>query len=582
MLRTTAGHVSNFLNTPLDRLAIAALVDLGPRFRNYLTGRRYKRNTTRSYSNFLLILLQTAQELGWEQPDVPEEWKPILAAMQGRRGCSGIVRYAIRQGKAPSEFCDDNLNAYCQALLNEGRHYLYPAEVRNRFRRGLLETGLAGQFPGICCTSQKSLAYGVPLHLFPQQLRNEVEALLKWKQDLHASGRPRRGRHRAVSAEHLEKCISRLYGFVTKELKRNNVNSLVQLVAKEFVNPFINWSLNERRLNSVSFASNLGLLFAAMRWRYKSHDFSWFRILLSEIELEPESERQDRKLSKYLPYEVLKSIPAVIRARREEIVNPNGTQVALLVHDELLLLFLVTLVWRQRNIRECQIGRNLFKEELPPLLNIAVPRWVEERLKINPHEQFWQFHFREDETKTHHKVQSILPRRLVPLLEEYLENYRPILLNDSDPTNLFLNRKGHSLTQCEVTTLVSSLTVRYGHRRVTPHLFRDIFAFWWLKHNPRDYLTLSKMLWHSDIQTTIRIYGSRFDKSHALNQVEEYLDRLGGEEPESLPPVAVEDFVDSGRETRSKLGRVQPPPVKVHSVFHKDGYATQPRLPLDD
>src|ERR1019366_6093921 len=37
MLKTTASHVSNFLNTPIDRLSIAALVDvdLAPRFRNY-------------------------------------------------------------------------------------------------------------------------------------------------------------------------------------------------------------------------------------------------------------------------------------------------------------------------------------------------------------------------------------------------------------------------------------------------------------------------------------------------------------------------------------------------------------------
>lgn len=118
----------------------------------------------------------------------------------------------------------------------------------------------------------------------------------------------------------------------------------------------------------------------------------------------------------------------------------------------------------------------------------------------------------------------MVPRRLVPLLEEYLEHHRPLLLRGTDYGFLFVNRRGGPLTQRQVTILVSNLTMRYKHRRVTPHLFRDIFAYWWLEHHPEDFLTLSKVLWHSDIKTTLRTYGGRFDESHGLRRVEEWMD----------------------------------------------------------
>ncbi len=354
-----------------------------------------------------------------------------------------------------------------------------------------------------------------------------MTTLLKWKQDLYAEGRPLLARHRAISAKTLENCITRLYGYVTKVENRENVTSLVQLVTKRSVSTFIAWSINERKVKSGPFVGCLGLLCAAMRWNpaYKDLDFSWFRTLLSQVSPDPESERRERKALKYLPYDTLADIPRMIHGRREEVAKVGRKQLAFLVHDELLLYWLATLVWRQRNVRECRIGTNLFKAELPPLANIARPQWVEERLAVNPHDQFWQFYFREDETKTGHVVRSILPRRLVPLLEEYLQQHRSLLFRGSDRGTLFLNRADGPLTQHQVNDLVSTLTMRYKRRRVTPHLFRDIFAYWWLEHHPEDYLTLSKMLWHRDIKTTLRIYGGKFDESNGLRRVEEWLDR---------------------------------------------------------
>jgi integrase len=59
---------------------------------------------------------------------------------------------------------------------------------------------------------------------------------------------------------------------------------------------------------------------------------------------------------------------------------------------------------------------------------------------------------------------------------------------------------------------------------MTPHLFRDAFAYAWLDAHPADYLALSKILWHRNIKTTIRIYGREFDESNGAQKTEEWLE----------------------------------------------------------
>ena len=526
MLQSTSRHIANLLNISVEDITLDALVDIGPDFRDYLRERRYKRNSVRSYSNFLSLIVRTAREFGWEPqgPYIPDAWKAIVGAMPPDSSAHSICRYAIRQGKAPSDFCDADLDEWEKRAVAHGRSYRYTKHAKGKFRHAIRDSGLAGQLSGVSFVLQAP-PYGVSLSSFPAKLRAEVEALLKWKQEKFAPGRPRKQRLRPISARNLTAAITRLYGFVTRVQKRK-VTTLVALVTEESVASFISWALDERRLKASGLTTSLGTLAAAIRWnpKYAAQDFSWFRRLLSQVQPDLESTKMSRKLSKYVAYEELERIPELMAANRDEAARVGSRRLALLVHDQLFLSFFLSLMWRQRNVRECRIGHNLFKAEIPPISSMAIPAWARERIQANPRELFWQFHFSEDETKTGHEIRSILPHRLIPLLEEYLQHHRPILLNDQSSTTLFLNRAGTQLADHEVTDLMSTLTLRYAHRRVTPHLFRDIFAFCWLAQHPEDYLTVSKVLWHRDINTTLRTYGSRFDESHGLARVEEWHD----------------------------------------------------------
>jgi hypothetical protein len=214
----------------------------------------------------------------------------------------------------------------------------------------------------------------------------------------------------------------------------------------------------------------------------------------------------------------------MIREARGKLPEEDHKKRALLARDELLILWMTILPWRQRNIRECRLGHNLFKRELPPMSGIETPAWVKERIRVNARDTFWQFDFREHETKNGERVRAILPRQLVPALEEYVERYRPLLLNGTDPKTLFISALGRPLDSAAIEFLFDDITYRYVQKGVTPHLLRDVFAYQYLQERPRDYLTLSKHLWHKDLNTTINIYGSQFDTSWAACAIEEWLE----------------------------------------------------------
>jgi integrase len=546
MLRTTVGHICDCLNVPFDQLTIDTLVGVIPRFTTYLEGRRHKRNAIRSYRNYANMLLRKAKELGWtpQHPEVPEAWEPVIAAVAKISGARGIVSYAINMGKTPGTLTDDDLNSWGQMMLIQKRDYQYIRALQYKFRKELFRAGLADRLPGIFENWKSATSYFVPLKSFPPQLRQEVLAVLKWKQDLYVKGRPAKARLRPISARNLESAFTRLYGFLVNilpdlpevaiKVDTTSIQTLPELVTPDSVSTFIDWWINVRQLKGRSLVVKLGTICAALKEHpnYKDKNFAWLDELIQGIPFEPESRRRERKERKYLPYDIVADIPRRIHETQTEAATRGAKELAQAVHDELLMKWLTVLPWRQRNIRECRIGlkskgANLFKAEIEQWDNIKKPKWVEEKSETNPREQFWQYHFREDETKNGHEVRSILPRRLVPLLEEYLEHHRPHLVNANDPGTLFVNKKGNPLTDGRLDALVSNLTLRHAGKRVTPHIFRDIWAFWWLASHPEDYLTVSKKLWHRNIQTTLRIYGCKFDEAQADCRVEDYLDAQG-------------------------------------------------------
>jgi integrase len=398
------------------------------------------------------------------------------------------------------------------------------------FRKALAVAGLNGLLPKLEPSKYPS-DYGVPASELPEPLASEVKQLLVWKQAKYMRGRPQWTRHRPVTAKLLEKVICRLFGFAQNIGKFCEVTTLKSLFTEEIVSAYIEWGLNERGLTRSTLL-RLSMIYGALRHHpnYKGQGqdqgYQWFSALFDGVPEDDQSVAQAKKAKKSVPYEELCKIPGAIRAARLKL-NQDDVKASRLAHEELMVLWLTTLVWRQRNLRECRVGEpesaNLFFAPLPAFIHVAKPKWVEEALETNSKEAFWQFYFRATETKTGQEVRGILPRRLIPVLEEYLAIHRPRLVAADDPGTLFVNADGNAISYQIMTYHISEIVLKHAGRRMTPHLFRDAFAYAYLDAHPEDFLTLSKILWHQSIKYTLSVYGRNFDESNGVRRIDEWL-----------------------------------------------------------
>jgi len=456
---------------------------------------------------------------------MPEEWRKVMEQAQGRQ-CIDVAKYLSRIRKTPREVSIQDVNDWARTRTIQGLSHESATNKKTWFWRLLRDCGSTEQTP-MCFVREQD--YGISLPEFPPDFKKEVLELLRWKCAEYSRTRSKDGRHREVSSKKLRQFISTLFGFAVNIRGESGIGSLKQLVREEIISAYVEWCINERKVKGYPLQCSLGALCAAMRQNpsYSSIDLSWIRPLLDSIPVEPESKLRKRKAEKYLEYKVVESIPEMIHVKRT-VSAQNGTdQASFLAMDELLMRWLPVLPWRQRNIRECRIGGptpNLFKGKIAPLSEIDRPSWVKQEQLRNPEAEFWQFKFSKDETKTGFPVQALLPRQLVGFLEEYLKEFRPRLIKGIDPGKLFVNQAGKAMTVGQVGRVVSTWTLRFGGTRVTPHIYRDIVAFTWLKEHPQDYLTLSKLLWHRNINTTIKIYGGRFNESSGVCAMESWLD----------------------------------------------------------
>jgi site-specific recombinase XerD len=110
------------------------------------------------------------------------------------------------------------------------------------------------------------------------------------------------------------------------------------------------------------------------------------------------------------------------------------------------------------------------------------------------------------------------------ILEEYCLHHRKHLITETGAETLFLNEVGNKMSMKGTSTLVGELSLRYIAKCVTPHTFRHIVAYAWLDAHPQDYLTLSKILFHTNINTTLRCYGARFNESNGACGMERFVE----------------------------------------------------------
>jgi integrase len=95
---------------------------------------------------------------------------------------------------------------------------------------------------------------------------------------------------------------------------------------------------------------------------------------------------------------------------------------------------------------------------------------------------------------------------LTDLIDEYVHDYRPVLLRGTNGSWLFPGEGGKPKNTLMFGKQITVRIQKAVGLRITPHQFRHAAAAIYLKHHPGDYETIRRVLGHRNIQTTVRFY----------------------------------------------------------------------------
>jgi hypothetical protein len=246
--------------------------------------------------------------------------------------------------------------------------------------------------------------------------------------------------------------------------------------------------------------------------RFHHVEFNWAYDVLREFRIEDPEKLRSRRRTKEVGYDQLSSMLEQMSSERQALKDPSDEELAWRVHDELLVLWMTTIPWFPRCIREARLlgdKPNIFNLPAPEFGGSGIPPWAVVERDNNARSTFWQFQFTSPETPNGMRVNGFLPRRLIPLLDKYTTLHRGHLLQGSDPKTLFLDRFGGRMTALSLMQRIGILTERYLQKKVTPEAFRAIYAYHWLDEHPGDYQGVAGILWIDPASAK-----SRFDPNY--------------------------------------------------------------------
>jgi integrase len=122
-----------------------------------------------------------------------------------------------------------------------------------------------------------------------------------------------------------------------------------------------------------------------------------------------------------------------------------------------------------------------------------------------PNSPFWLV-FPHYDVKNRVDLQFKFDEALTGLIDEYIHEFRPVLLRRSNAAWLFPGVAGESKTANMFSTQITERIQKATGLRITVHQFRHACAAIYLKHRPGEYEVVRRLLGHRNIQTTINFY----------------------------------------------------------------------------
>jgi hypothetical protein len=537
ILNEIAQHfgVEDIARFPLDRLSTQKSL-----FMNFLKHKRRLLKDRKHIRYALDTLLREARALGWEADQhLTREWHSIRTDAEKAR-CGILVKYFAGIGVQPSNFTRDQIETWInQRVIAQELTFWSAWEAATRFTNVLLQHGYSNVDP---IAAARLNDYGIPLkEIVPIGLRQEIERLITYRtnpadgtldeldeedelrdvddsEDIPDPTVPPRVQIRQITARSLEGSICRLYGFLKG--KRPGLNCLDQLFERKSLERYRLFLLLEHKIEPTALRNHFNpLLAAAAQYPALKNRRTFLQNFMKSIPNEPDWRRRQRMSTKCLRYELLQAIPEALRAERcalNQMLEARRQQefhkkaVAKLAMEEFLMRWLLELPWRARNICECRLHHNLFKGSIRIYDALANDPRVKEQ---GPEQEYWQYKFSKEECKGKYAIHRLLPHELIGPLEEYLKFRNDLTLASEEA--LFVNGAGHRMGHSELYCIICGITLRFGGKRASTKVLRDMFAFRYLLTNTSAtrFDDLAELLWHRFSETTRRYYATQWNHS---------------------------------------------------------------------
>ncbi len=520
MTRTACSYVQKATNAgSLKEIPVNRIVPTLNKLKSYIVKSDLSKRSQTNYISFYKRLIEYGISNGLLpnkiQKSMLDEWvdisKPIKGISSGEKGWRYAMRilawYSSEYNLKPQDLTSSFIEKFLEYLEHEygikDWRQIYNRIVR--YWKSLESTNEVPKLEWPILPSGQKSTYGLNFEDWPEKTKKEFIKYGDWCTADFMPGRKRRYRQRVVSIEQNISTTSRIFGFAVN-IDGYSIDQVSPdlLFDKNFINSFFDWYINKRlgRL-TVTAERTVAMLLSMARGHFdRPGAVSWLLELKQSIG-HPEPIKNKKAL--IVSLHDLKRVADGIKEQRlrgisnarKRNTKPSLRHISSLVRDELVFRFLSLRPLRSKNIREMKLGKNLKNDA-----------------------GSWYVEYSSDEMKNNESFRISFPKDLVPLLEDYLENYRKNIYADSNCAWVFPSPNGTHICASTVQRIITNNTRRILNMHIYPHLMRDIAAYWYIKEFG-DYLTVSKLLGHKDINVTINLY-SNFDANDAAEKYDTF------------------------------------------------------------
>lgn len=345
---------------------------------------------------------------------------------------------------------------------------------------------------------------------WPAEAAAEYEKFTQWATDPLVHNREAAWKKRATTLERYEAVFGTYFGYL-HHVRQIRPVQFSHLFDYSLIEAFTHWHINEKWHRPTHAPSDLVKCLHAITRQYRP-DPVFLEQLKRLRKLLPKLHPIYDKTDAWLPLAELERVGiALWPSKSPDSLLTSTINAATRASLSLMLRLWVYIPYRQRNMREMELDRNLYRTTEGQWRI----RYIGEELKVSS---------KRGKTNT---FDLPFPPNLIPILEAYLSIWRPLLTCKQNAKEVFLNRCGNAYTMHGLRRTLKGHVYRFtGRAHWHPHIVRTVWATEWIKSSG-DFMTAAIML-NDRLETVIANYSHLRDENVAENAYEWVQNRING------------------------------------------------------